>query len=80
MTEPMYVKCPRCKSKVLVTPGEPGWEGHWTLEISNTTPLPAKVYADEGLCQAVFFQCAPCASPYANGKYQGQQAEVTLPR
>jgi len=70
----------RCGIIINVTPGEPGWQGHWTLEISNTTPLPAKVYADEGLCQALFFQGPPCASPYANGKYQDQIAEVTLPR
>ena len=70
----------RCGIIINVTPGEPGWEGHWTLEISNTTPLPAKVYANEGLCQALFFQGPPCATPYANGKYQGQIQEVTLPR
>jgi dCTP deaminase len=70
----------RCGIIINVTPGEPGWEGHWTLEISNTTPIPAKVYANEGLCQALFFQGTPCATPYANGKYQDQDAEVTLPR
>ncbi len=66
---------------VNVTPGEPGWNGHWTLEISNTTPLPAKVYANEGLCQALFFRASePCRNPYGSGKYQNQTAEITLPR
>lgn len=72
----------RCGLIVNVTPLEPGWEGHVTLEISNTTPLPAKVYANEGLCQFLFFQGnEPCEVTYADraGKYMGQQG-VTLPK
>jgi dCTP deaminase len=67
---------------VNVTPFEPGWEGYVTLEISNTTPLPAKVYANEGLCQVLFFEGdEPCETTYADrkGKYQGQTG-VTPPR
>jgi dCTP deaminase len=67
---------------VNVTPFEPGWEGFVTLEISNTTPLPAKVYANEGLCQVLFFEGdEPCEVTYADrkGKYQGQTG-VTPPR
>ena len=72
----------RCGIIVNVTPLEPGWEGHVTLEISNTTPLPAKVYANEGLCQFLFFKgSSPCEVSYADraGKYMGQTG-VTLPR
>lgn len=72
----------RCGIIVNVTPLEPGWEGHVTLEFSNTTPLPAKVYADEGACQFLFLQGnEPCEVSYADraGKYQGQRG-VTLPR
>lgn len=72
----------RCGLIVNVTPLEPGWEGHVTLEISNTTPLPAKVYANEGLCQFLFFKgSSPCEVNYADraGKYMGQTG-VTLPR
>ena len=72
----------RCGLIVNVTPLEPGWEGHVTLEISNTTPLPAKVYAGEGLCQFLFFKgSTPCETSYADrkGKYMGQRG-VTLPR
>jgi dCTP deaminase len=72
----------RCGIIVNVTPLEPEWEGHVTLEISNTTPLPAKIYADEGICQFLFFQGAgPCEVTYADrgGKYQGQRG-VTPPR
>jgi dCTP deaminase len=62
-----------------VTPLEPGWEGHVTLELSNTTPLPAKVYADEGIVQLLFFQGDRPETTYAErkGKYQGQTG-VTL--
>ena len=72
----------RCGIICNVTPLEPGWEGHVTLEISNTTPLPAKVYSGEGLCQVLFYKSdTPCETPYgASGKYQAQEAEVTLPR
>jgi dCTP deaminase len=65
-----------------VTPFEPGWEGHVTLEISNTTPLPAKIYANEGLAQVLFFEGdEECEVSYADkkGKYQGQTG-VTPPR
>lgn len=72
----------RCGIICNVTPLEPGWEGHVTLEISNTTPLPAKVYSGEGLCQVLFYKAdTPCEMPYGSaGKYQAQAAEVTLPR
>jgi dCTP deaminase len=72
----------RCGIIVNVTPLEPEWEGHVTLEFSNTTPLPARVYANEGACQFIFLKgTAPCAVSYGDrkGKYQGQQG-VTLPR
>ncbi len=72
----------RCGLIVNVTPLEPGWEGHVTLEISNTTPLPAKVYANEGVAQFLFFKgSSECEVSYADraGKYMGQQG-VTLPR
>ena len=65
-----------------VTPFEPGWEGFVTLEISNTTPLPAKIYANEGIAQVVFFEGdEPCEVSYADrkGKYQGQTG-VTPPK
>ncbi len=67
---------------INVTPLEPGWEGFVTLEISNTTPLPAKVYANEGIAQFLFFEGdGECTTSYdqRNGKYQGQSG-VTLPR
>lgn len=72
----------RCGIIVNVTPLEPGWEGHVTLEFSNTTPLPAKLYANEGACQFIFLRSAsPCQTSYADrkGKYQGQTG-VTPPR
>lgn len=72
----------RCGLIVNVTPLEPGWEGHVTLEISNTTPLPAKVYANEGVAQFLFFKGSDkCEVSYADraGKYMGQRG-VTLPR
>lgn len=64
-----------------VTPFEPGWSGQVTLEISTTSPLPARIYANEGLCQVLFFRGTACRTSYAdrNGKYQGQTG-VTLPR
>jgi dCTP deaminase len=72
----------RCGLIVNVTPLEPGWEGHVTLEISNTTPLPAKVYANEGVAQFLFFKgSSACEVSYADrkGKYMGQRG-VTLPK
>ena len=72
----------RCGIIVNVTPFEPEWEGTATLEISNTTPLPARIYANEGIAQVLFFQSdEPCAKSYADkkGKYQAQR-DVTLPR
>lgn len=72
----------RCGIIVNVTPLEPEWEGHVTLEFSNTTPLPAKVYAYEGVAQMLFFQSDEvCETSYRDrkGKYQGQKG-VTLPR
>jgi len=72
----------RCGIIVNVTPLEPEWEGHVTLEFSNTTPLPAKVYANEGACQFLFLKGAtPPDVSYADraGKYMGQRG-VTLPR
>src|SRR3989337_1074267 len=72
----------RCGIIVNVTPLEPGWEGHVTLEFSNTTPLPAKIYANEGACQFLFLKGnEPCEISYADraGKYMGQKG-VTLPK
>ncbi len=72
----------RCGLIVNVTPFEPEWEGFVTLEISNTTPLPAKVYANEGLAQVLFFEAdEECEISYADkkGKYQGQIG-VTPPK
>lgn len=71
----------RCGIIVNVTPLEPEWEGHVTLEFSNTTPLPAKIYAGEGACQFLFLKGeAPCEVSYKDrqGKYMGQRG-VTLP-
>ena len=70
----------RCGIIVNVTPFEPEWEGHVTIEISNTTPLPAKIYANEGIAQVLFFQSdEPCEISYKDksGKYQMQRG-VTL--
>ena len=72
----------RCGIVTNFTPLEPGWHGYITIEISNTTPLPAKIYANEGIAQVLFFQGdAPCEVSYADkkGKYQGQHG-VVLPR
>ncbi len=72
----------RCGIIVNVTPFEPEWEGHVTLEFSNTSPLPAKIYANEGIAQVLFFESdEPCETSYRdrNGKYQGQIG-VTLPK
>ncbi len=72
----------RCGIILNVTPLEPEWEGIVTLEVSNTTPLPAKIYANEGIAQMLFFQSdEECEVSYADkkGKYQGQKA-LTLPK
>ena len=72
----------RCGIIVNVTPLEPEWEGHVTLEFSNTTPLPAKIYANEGVAQMLFFESDEiCGTSYKDkgGKYQGQKG-VTLPK
>jgi LAGLIDADG-like domain len=72
----------RCGIIVNVTPLEPEWEGHVTLEFSNTTPLPAKIYANEGVAQMLFFESDEvCETSYADrgGKYQKQRG-VTLPK
>ena len=69
----------RCGIVTTFTPLEPSWHGHITLAISNTTPLPAKIYANEGIAQVLFFEGdAPCAVSYADkkGKYQGQVGVV----
>ena len=72
----------RCGIIVNVTPFEPEWEGYVTLEISNTTPLPAKIYANEGIAQVLFFEAdEECLISYADkkGKYQ-KQKEIVLPK
>lgn len=72
----------RCGLIVNVTPFEPEWEGYVTLEISNTTPLPARIYANEGIAQVLFFEADEiCETSYADrkGKYQAQQ-DIVLPR
>ncbi|MAV93022.1 MAG: dCTP deaminase [Candidatus Marinimicrobia bacterium] len=72
----------RCGIIVNVTPFEPEWEGYVTLEISNTTPLPAKIYSNEGLCQVIFFESdEDCKVSYKDksGKYQSQVG-ITLPK
>ncbi len=71
----------RCGIITNVTPFEPEWEGYVTLEISNTTPLPARIYANEGIAQVLFFESdEACQTSYADrqGKYQGQQG-IVLP-
>jgi len=72
----------RCGIIVNVTPFEPEWEGYVTLEISNTTPLPARIYSNEGIAQVLFFQAdEECETSYADkkGKYQKQQS-IVLPK
>lgn len=73
----------RCGLIINMTPAEPGWEGHLTIEVSNTTPLPVKLYAEEGVCQVLFFRTEqPCTTSYKDrkGKYDNQGPEVVLPR
>ena len=76
----VFVK--NCGIIVNVTPLEPEWEGHITLEFSNTTTLPVKLYANEGCAQLLFFQGKNCRTSYADrsGKYQNQQSEIVLPK
>lgn len=72
----------RCGIITNVTPFEPEWEGYVTLEISNTTPLPARIYANEGIAQVLFFESdEECLTSYADrkGKYQAQKG-ITLPK
>ncbi len=72
----------RCGIVVNVTPLEPEWEGHVTIEISNTTPLPARIYANEGIAQLIFLGADEiCTRSYADktGKYQAQKG-ITLPK
>jgi len=72
----------RCGIVVNITPLEPGWEGHLTIEISNTTPLPARIYSFEGIAQVLFFESGSLPEvSYADrkGKYQGQRG-ITLPK
>jgi dCTP deaminase len=72
----------RCGIIINVTPLEPEWEGHVTIEITNSTPLPAKIYANEGIAQMLFFESDEiCVTSYKDrgGKYQGQKG-VTLPK
>lgn len=75
----------RCGIIVNVTPLEPGWRGHITIEISNTSPLPALVYPEEGICQVMFLKGADkpensYTSKPGGGKYQDQSADITLPK
>ena len=73
----------RCGIIVNITPLEPEWEGYITIEISNTSPLPAKIYAGEGIAQVIFLRAEePCEVSYADkrGKYQKQDQGIVLPR
>ena len=68
----------RCGVIVNLTPGEAGWEGYLTLEMSNSSGADCRIYANEGICQALFYEGVPCDNPYGDGKYQGQEHGVTL--
>jgi dCTP deaminase len=68
----------RCGIIVNLTPGEAGWEGYLTLEISNSSGADCRIYANEGICQALFYEGLPCDNAYGEGKYQKQPAGVTL--
>lgn len=72
----------RCGISCNLTPGEAGWKGHLTLEFSNDSSADCRIYAGEGICQALFFQGEPCSTSYEDrqGKYQDQPATVTLAR
>jgi dCTP deaminase len=70
----------RCGVIVNLTPGEAGWEGHLTLEISNSSGADCRIYANEGICQALFYEGVACDTPYGDGKYQGQGSGVTVAR
>lgn len=72
----------RCGIIANMTPGEASWQGHLTLEFSNSSSADARIYANEGICQLLFFEGDPCEVTYADrrGKYQGQNHEVTLAR
>jgi len=70
----------RCGVIVNLTPGEAGWEGFLTVEISNSSGADCRIYANEGICQALFYEGVPCDRPYGDGKYQGQASGVTVAR
>lgn len=72
----------RCGLIVNTTPAEPSWEGHLTLEFSNSSSADCRIYANEGIAQLLFFEGEPCLTTYADrsGKYQNQPEEVTLPK
>jgi len=70
----------RCGLITNMTPVEPGWRGHLTLEFFNASPNPIKVYANEGIAQVLLFEGAPCRESYGVGKYQDQKHEVTIAR
>ena len=72
----------RCGLIVNTTPAEPAWEGHLTLEFSNSSSADCRVYANEGIAQLLFLEGEPCKTTYAdrNGKYQNQPHQVVLPR
>lgn len=70
----------RCGVIVNFTPGEAGWWGHLTVEISNSSGADCRIYADEGICQTLFYEGVACDNPYGDGKYQGQDSGVTMAR
>lgn len=72
----------RCGVIANLTPGEAGWKGHLTLELSNSSSADCKIYANEGIVQALFFLGAPCNTTYSNrsGKYQDQPHDIVLAR
>lgn len=63
-----------------LTPGEAAWEGHLTLEFSNSSCADCRIYVDEGIVQALFFRGEPCQNPYGDGKYQNQGAQIVMAR